>query len=247
MLASVVCLAVLCQPSAHSGFAHNDYVHPRPLLDSLDAGFRYAEADIFLVDGQLLVAHDLKDVKPERSLESLYLKPLSERSGKTPGKPFWLMVDIKADGDKVYPILEKLLEKYRRMLVRWTDSGPSDGAVAIVLSGSRPVDLVAKQKERWVAIDGRPEDLNANRPVGLVPWISTSYLGFKWPVGSSETNLKSYVKAVHAQGRKVRFWAIPDSPASWAMQEDARIDLINTDRPKEFQAWWSKNRSVRSD
>ena len=37
--------------------AHNDYEHARPLLDALDCGFGSVEADIYLVDGALLVAH----------------------------------------------------------------------------------------------------------------------------------------------------------------------------------------------
>ena len=37
--------------------AHNDYEHPRPLLDALSHGFQSVEADIFLIDDQLLVAH----------------------------------------------------------------------------------------------------------------------------------------------------------------------------------------------
>ena len=36
--------------------AHNDYEHDRPLLDALDEGFTSIEADVFLVEGQLLVA-----------------------------------------------------------------------------------------------------------------------------------------------------------------------------------------------
>jgi hypothetical protein len=44
---------------AHS---HNDYLHRRPLLDALEQGFCGVEADVFLVDGDLLVAHDRKDV-----------------------------------------------------------------------------------------------------------------------------------------------------------------------------------------
>ena len=31
--------------------AHNDYEHPRPLLDALDHGFCSVEADVFLTDG----------------------------------------------------------------------------------------------------------------------------------------------------------------------------------------------------
>ena len=43
--------------------AHNDYEHTRPLLDALDCGFGSIEADVHLVDGRLLVAHDAFAVK----------------------------------------------------------------------------------------------------------------------------------------------------------------------------------------
>src|SRR5512136_1353825 len=59
--------------------AHNDYMHTRPLLDALDHGFCSVEADINLVEGQLLVAHSLKETKPERTLQRLYLDPLRKR------------------------------------------------------------------------------------------------------------------------------------------------------------------------
>ena len=59
--------------------AHNDYDHTRPLFDALDCGFASIEADIHLVDGMLLVAHDKEDIRPERTLQSLYLDPLRKR------------------------------------------------------------------------------------------------------------------------------------------------------------------------
>ena len=65
--------------SSHStaiAHAHNDYEHERPLLDALKAGFTSFEADVYLIDGKLLVAHDQQDTTPDRSLESLYLDPL---------------------------------------------------------------------------------------------------------------------------------------------------------------------------
>ena len=40
--------------------AHNDYEHTHPLADALEQGFCSIEADIHLVNGKLLVAHDLK-------------------------------------------------------------------------------------------------------------------------------------------------------------------------------------------
>src|SRR5437660_742306 len=59
--------------------AHNDYEHPRPLFDALDHRFGSVEADVFLVDGRLLVAHDPTELDPTRTLEALYLDPLAER------------------------------------------------------------------------------------------------------------------------------------------------------------------------
>src|SRR5882672_7559979 len=83
VLMSVVALALMVGaaepklpallPHAH---AHNDYEHTRPLLDALERGFCSVEADVWLVNGQLLVAHDLKDGKAERTLRALYLDPL---------------------------------------------------------------------------------------------------------------------------------------------------------------------------
>src|SRR4051794_2449732 len=66
-------------PLVHA-HAHNDYEHARPLLDALDNGFCSVEADIHLVDGKLLVAHDRAHVRPDRTLQSLYLDPLRERA-----------------------------------------------------------------------------------------------------------------------------------------------------------------------
>ena len=64
--------------------AHNDYEHERPLLDALSHGFTSVEADIYLVGGELLVAHDPEDVVPGRTLQNLYLDPLARRVRRQP-------------------------------------------------------------------------------------------------------------------------------------------------------------------
>ena len=66
----------LALPAAH---AHNDYLHKRPLLDALAQGFCSVEADIFLVDGALLVAHERASLDKRKTLKALYLDPLLER------------------------------------------------------------------------------------------------------------------------------------------------------------------------
>ena len=92
-------------PLAH---AHNDYEHPRPLLDALERGFDSVEADVWLVDGELLVAHDRRDVRPGRDLRTLYLEPLRARvraggGAVHAGRPdFVLLVDVKSAAAPTY-------------------------------------------------------------------------------------------------------------------------------------------------
>ena len=60
-------------PFTHS---HNDYEQAIPFNHAFDKGFHSIEADVWLVDGQLLVGHDRQALRPDRTLESLYLAPL---------------------------------------------------------------------------------------------------------------------------------------------------------------------------
>src|SRR5689334_2700963 len=95
-------LPVFAQTPLTRAHAHNDYEHTRPLFDALEQGFGSIEPDIYLVDGDLLVAHNRQDVRPERNLEKLYLAPLKKRFDETkeilPGlKTLILLVDIKSD------------------------------------------------------------------------------------------------------------------------------------------------------
>src|SRR6267378_249318 len=82
-------VSVVAQPTPLTQVhAHNDYMHTRPLMDALDQGFCSVEADIFLVDGKLLVAHTRTMTKPERTLQALYLDPLRERVKKNRGRVY---------------------------------------------------------------------------------------------------------------------------------------------------------------
>src|SRR6516165_4820653 len=98
--------------------AHNDYEHTRPLFDALDQGFCSVEADIYLVDGKLLVAHQRSQVKPERTLQALYLDPLRERIKKNHGRVYAngpecvLLIDLKTDWHQIYPVLREVLKEY---------------------------------------------------------------------------------------------------------------------------------------
>jgi hypothetical protein len=227
--------------------AHNDYEHTRPLFDALDQGFGSVEADVYLVNGDLLVAHNREDVRVDRNLEKLYLTPLKksfdEKKQILPGlKTLILLIDIKSEALPTYQLLEKQIEPFKPMLTVFEGDEIKTNAVTIILSGNRPRDYVAKQTKRWAAIDGRLPDLAENPPRSLIPLVSDNWsLNFRWTGGEFPTDqaarLKEIVAQAHQQGRILRFWAIPDRQDAWNLLYDANVDLINTDHLAELAAF----------
>src|SRR4051812_19053570 len=135
--------------------AHNDYAHPRPLFDALDQGFCSVEADVFLVDGKLLVGHSALELKPGRTLESLYLDPLRERvkanggSVYRDGPPCWLLVDVKSEARSTYAALHDLLARYADMLTTINGDKFERKAITVVVSGNMAKDVMAKESRRF--------------------------------------------------------------------------------------------------
>lgn len=227
--------------------AHNDYAHKRPLLDALDHGFCNVEADIWLVKGELLVAHTPLEWTNTRTLQKLYLDPLRARvkanNGKVykDGPPFFLMIDIKTNAKETYDALTKVLEEYADMLTVTRDGKTEVKAITIVISGNRDVKTISEQKTRYAAIDGRPADLNGESSATLIPWISDAWKShFKWNgIGdmpeAERKKLRELVSRAHKQGRKVRLWAAPETEAAWKELLAAEVDLLNTDKLAELQ------------
>ncbi len=226
-------------PQAH---AHNDYRHERPLFDAINRGFCSVEADVFLIDGELLVGHDLGELRPDRTLRSLYLEPLAKLARNNQGRVYpngptiTLLVDFKNDGEATYGELRDQLKEYSDILSGLDNGEYKDRAIQIVISGNRPIDMIAADKDRLVSIDGRLGDLNSSSPSHLMPLISDRWTShFRWR-GEDEfpdqeiQKLKSIVDQAHAAGRRVRFWATPESPALWQALVDAGVDHINTDQ-----------------
>jgi hypothetical protein len=225
-------------PGAH---AHNDYYHKRPLLDALERGFPSIEADVFLVDGKLLVGHYAHELRPERSLESLYLDPLRKHIKANGGRVFTgaerlvLLVDFKTDGAAAYAALAKLLEKYDGVFFDLQNGRLKPRTVDVIVTGDRPIEAIAGDRFRRVAIDGRLADLDRETPQDLLPLVSESWTGhFKWrgkgPMPAAERErLREIAKQVHQKNCLLRFWATPDNAAVWDELQAAGVDFIGTD------------------
>ncbi|MEU4450312.1 phosphatidylinositol-specific phospholipase C/glycerophosphodiester phosphodiesterase family protein [Nocardioides sp. NPDC023903] len=243
-------------PQAH---AHNDYEHERPLLDALEHGFTSVEADVWLVDGELLVAHDAKDLDPARTLEGLYLAPLKKLvSGKGrdvyPGYDgtFQLLIDIKNTGEATYAAIEKELGGYEELFTRYENGTVKDGPVEAVISGDRPLETMRSATERFSFYDGRMSDLHSGMPASLMPLVSDNWTKvFVWqgigPMPETERRkLHEIVDHAHAQGYRVRFWATPDADgpareAVWTELLAAGVDHINTDDLEDLDTFLTAN------
>ncbi|KOG38571.1 phosphatidylinositol-specific phospholipase C/glycerophosphodiester phosphodiesterase family protein [Streptomyces resistomycificus] len=241
--------------------AHNDYEHPRPLLDALDHRFGSVEADIHLVGDQLLVAHDPVDLDPARTLESLYLDPLAARVRAHHGSVYrrhrgslQLLVDIKTEGASTYLELDRHLKRYRHLFTTYVHGRVLPGPVTVVISGDRAARApMAAQTVRRAFYDGRLADLGTSAPASFVPLISDNWtLNFTWPgtgafPDAERQKLRTITRTAHARGQKVRFWATPDvagpaRDALWSELLAADVDHLNTDDLAGLEAFLDAHR-----
>ncbi|MFH9551719.1 phosphatidylinositol-specific phospholipase C/glycerophosphodiester phosphodiesterase family protein [Streptomyces sp. NPDC017435] len=242
--------------------AHNDYEHPRPLLDALDHRFGSVEADIFLVDGELLVAHSADELDPARTLDTLYLAPLAARVRAERGsvyrghrRPLQLLIDIKTEGSSTYLALDRRLERYKDLFTTYTHGRVHSGPVTAVVSGDRAARTpMEAQRVRRAFYDGRLTDLGTSK-ASFTSLISDNWtLNFTWSgVGAfpeaERRKLRDAVRAAHARGQRVRFWATPDlagpaRDAVWAELLAAGVDHLNTDDLAGLEAFLDAHRTA---
>lgn len=65
----------------------------------------------------------------------------------------------------------------------------------------------------------------------------SSWNGKQAPGPSDLVRVRELAQRVHAEGKMLRLWAIPDHPVAWKALLDAGVDLINTDHLQEFSAF----------
>lgn len=235
-------------PHAH---AHNDYRHDRPLAEALSRGFVSVEADVHLVGGELYLGHWFPQISAERTLRKVYLEPLNalmtRQNGQVyPGDDgiFYLMIDVKTDSLATYRVLRQQLLEYPAF-----QCNPN---FRVFISGNRAAFAITNDSEQIAGVDGRLDDLD--KPVGCsaMPVVSDNFRRhFKWRGKGSmpELELKKLrfiAEAVHRQGKKLRFWSIPDEPGGWKCLLEAGVDFISTDDLEGLEQFL-KSRTMRAE
>ncbi len=228
------------------GHSHNDYHQKYPLKTALKNNMVSIEADVFYIDNQLLVGHEQKELQPQNTLENLYLKPLFDEFQKKGNlfTPLILMIDFKAEGEKIYSLLKTICQPYESMLTVYQNDKVERRAVTIIISGDRPVEILNKEKKRYAFIDGRLDDLEHDINPKLIPLISADwfeyfkYDGEKEILKSEIKQLKHFVSQCHDKNIMLRFWGTAGEGANainfWNVFNEVGVDLIGTDNPKEF-------------
>jgi hypothetical protein len=258
LLTSLLCTGLVVVPGAvaapphqstvqplERAHAHNDYEHERPLLDALEHGFTSAEADVWLVDGELHIGHDGPDLT--RTLRETYLEPLARRFRQNGGaihprwgEPFRLLVDVKSAGPATWAVIDRQLAEYPQLFTAYRQGRVHERAVTAVISGNRDLAAMRAATTRFSFYDGRLPDLGKGIPASLMPLVSDNWTRyFTWqgvgPMPAVErARLAGIVAQAHAAGHDVRFWATPDAAlpnreALWRELVAADVDVLNTD------------------
>ena len=115
--------------------------------------------------------------------------------------------------------------------------------VQFIISGNRP------KPEKWaiypafIQFDGRPNEIYTPETwqrVGIVSQSFEKYIGKKGQKdidNATFEKMKAVVDGIHAQGKKVRFWATADKKSVWKALAKMSVDFINTDKPRRLKSF----------
>lgn len=227
-------------------FAHNDYEGEIPFHTSYALQVGYIEADVFLLEGKLMVAHHQQEIRNDRTLEHLYLEPLSKALVQNNGfayadttRRLTLMIDLKTEGVSTLKAIVNALSKFPTLIASPT--------LQVMISGSVPDPGLWKQYPPFIYFDGRPGIQYSSDQWDRISMISTNFGSHvKWnghgmlPVEARE-KIQGLMATAHQHGKKFRFWATPDFENAWRELKAIDVDVIGTDRVLDLITFLQKH------
>ena len=220
--------------------SHNDYLQNIPFWKAYGAGANSVEADLFLEEGALYVAHTKEEIEKSRGFERLYLEPIQKSIELGLGfeEPFQLLIDIKSDAYTTLDVLVRTLESYPNII-----SNPN---ISLVISGQRPKLDEYINYPSYIRFDYQSvqpiEDSEILSKIALISLSFkrvTAWNGKGRLTAKDLEKVKSTIKKAHAMGKPFRFWATPDSKTAWKALAHLGVDYINTDMPFECKNYLS--------
>lgn len=194
------------------------------------------EVDLILTDTGLMVSHELGTVHAFRTLETLYLDPISIgiKTGVIPDEiPFSLLLDIKTEAYSTIDAVLDVVKKYESFMYSPTNTG----GLKLVISGRKPSSEHYTNYPDYIFFDHQSLDNLEKVPFEKVEMFSfpfknvSAWNGKGRIVEEENTRLKDLISKVHNLEKPIRFWATPDSKSAWKALRDLGVDYINTDVP----------------
>ncbi|OXE96507.1 alkaline phosphatase [Flavobacterium araucananum] len=231
-------LAQAQEYSSSNIHSHNDYAGKLPFYEAYSNETGVIEADVFLVNNELMVAHTAKEIAPQNTLKSLYLDPLATKfktlGGKaySSNKPLILMIDIKTEADPTLKLIAQQLKTYPELI--------SNKNLKVVISGNRPSAVNWKEYPEFIYFDGRLNENYSPDQLSRVEMISedlkeiTIWNGKGVMTQADAEKVQSIIKKVHDQHKKIRFWATQDNVNTWMTLMNLKVDFIGTDNVPEL-------------
>jgi alkaline phosphatase len=223
--------------TAANAHSHNDYEQANPFYEAYTNGFGSIEADIFLHNDKLLVAHERKELNNIRSLQSLYLEPLKKAVEENKGFPYadrskelQLLIDIKTDSIKTLDKLIEILKNYPLII--------NCNKIKIAISGNRPLPQKFDNYPAYIFFDGVLSKNYSSAALSKIVMLSDNFSNYSAWNGNdslSENDKKVLIDVIakaHALKKKVRFWNAPDNKNAWQTFMQLHVDYINTDHIK---------------
>jgi alkaline phosphatase len=213
--------------------SHNDYASKIPFYEAYANEVGIIEADVFLKNNQLFLAHTEAEIEATQTLASLYLKSLQDKIEKNNGlvfkndKKLTLLIDLKTEGTTTLKAVVQELEKFPKLLACKT--------LNFVISGNVPNASQWKDFPPFIFFDGRPNIAYTDTQLQRIALISTDLKDYTdWNgkgilTQNDSEKINAIIKQVHDKNKKVRFWATPDNVNAWIALMKLGIDYIGTD------------------
>lgn len=234
------------------GHAHNDYEKSgrKDFEDAILNACNSIEIDVFPKGDELKVSHIPLFLGSKGNLEDRYIGPLANycKNKKTIFEEdsirLILMIDVKRNPTKAYQLIKKLAAKYKNLFAVWDKNGKliKNAPVELLISGAKPYQLLLEDSIRYMRIDGdfgKIGDTIFN--ASIVPRVSTNYNSFfSWKgkgemPKEEEDKLRKLIEKADADGREVRFWAMPNKLVVWQKMREMGVDWLNVDDIKKFK------------
>lgn len=246
-LALTCCGAAAAQPPVliHS---HNDYAQRVPFFQAYAQQVSSIEADVFLHDGQLLVGHDVEDLRADMTFETLYVEPIVTLFARNGGRAFrdsdqtlQLMVELKSETDPTLRAVAALLGRWPEVF----DPEVNPAAVRVAVTGRVPAPEAFDRYPRFLGFDGAWDADYTPEQLERIALISTNFRDFsQWNgkgtiIPDEKERLEQVIDRAHEQGKPVRFWNAPEGTTVYYTFYDMGIDYINTDKPEVCAAFFA--------